>query len=167
MRLSPSKKFANAMTLGDKQRVDRFDPNFNEIDPESGRPFSSGHPDGVWILCIVLLFGSLIGTGLSIIDIQTSIKNSVPPIVGIAYLLTVVIGYIPPIFMLFKRKAFAVKWFLGLLVWTTFLATIVFLADILSPEAFRNELAITTIRLTVVAYISYYVYTLKRDNLLF
>jgi phosphoglycerol transferase MdoB-like AlkP superfamily enzyme len=149
------------------QQLDRFDPNFNDIDPESGRPFSSGHPDGVWILCIVLLVGSLIGTGLSIMDIQTSIKNSIVPIVGITYLLTVVIGYIPPIFMLFKRKAFAVKWFLGLLVWTTYLATVVFLADVLSPEAFEKELAITTIRLTAVAYIAYYVYGLKRDNLLF
>jgi hypothetical protein len=149
------------------QQLDRFDPNFNDIDPESGRPFSSGHPDGVWILCIVLLVGSLIGTGLSIMDIQTSIKNSIIPIVGITYLLTVVIGYIPPIFMLIKRKAFAVKWFLGLLIWTTFLATIVFFTDIISPDIFHTEIVTTTIRLTVVAYIAYYVYTLKRDNLLF
>jgi phosphoglycerol transferase MdoB-like AlkP superfamily enzyme len=147
--------------------VNRFSPDFNDVDPESGRPFSWGHPDGVWMLCIVLLFGAIIGSGLSIADIQTSIKSSIPPIVGTTYLLTVVIGYIPPIFMLLKRKTFAVKWFLGLLVWTTFLATVVLFADILSPEAFQTEIITTTARLTIVSYIAYYVYGLKRDNLLF
>lgn len=32
--------------------MDRFDGNFNDVDPITGRPFSGGHPDGVWMIII-------------------------------------------------------------------------------------------------------------------
>ena len=34
--------------------MNRFDPNFNDTDQITQRPFSAGHPDGVWIVAIVL-----------------------------------------------------------------------------------------------------------------
>ena len=35
--------------------MDRFDKNFHDSDPETGRPFSYGHPDGVWIICLAFV----------------------------------------------------------------------------------------------------------------
>jgi hypothetical protein len=34
--------------------MNRFDPDFNDADPVTHRPFSGGHPDGVWIIASVL-----------------------------------------------------------------------------------------------------------------
>lgn len=34
--------------------MNRFDRDFNDTDPITRRPFSDGHPDGVWIIVILL-----------------------------------------------------------------------------------------------------------------
>ena len=39
--------------------MNRFDKDFHDSDPASGRPFCNGYPDGVWMIGIILSFISL------------------------------------------------------------------------------------------------------------
>jgi hypothetical protein len=34
--------------------MNRFDPAFTDTGPITHRPFSGGHPDGVWLIAILL-----------------------------------------------------------------------------------------------------------------
>ena len=83
---------------------DRFNKNFNDIDPETSRPFSYGHPDGVWIISI--LFGlpvlcSALGFFATIVlFIFTGEFN---PAGIVAFLISSVL-FLPFILLLFRRS---------------------------------------------------------------
>jgi hypothetical protein len=50
--------------------MNRFDRDFNDTDPITHRPFSDGHPDGVWIIVILLgipLFAAMLAILISAI----------------------------------------------------------------------------------------------------
>lgn len=48
--------------------MNRFDKDFHDSDPITGRPFSSGYPDGIWIIGIIIslfLIATILGTGIA------------------------------------------------------------------------------------------------------
>lgn len=140
--------------------MERFDKQFNESDPETGRPFSGGHPDGVWIIAIIyslFILGALAGciTGLAQV-IQGDLKGLS---VALASVVSLVL-YAGSIVQLFKRSIVAIA-LIGFL-------SACFLVGTLGGAAFQNEqltpiLAVATI---VHIYILYYVFGLKKDGLL-
>src|SRR5690242_19028951 len=96
--------------------MDRFDPNFNDTDPVTGRPFSGGHPDGVWMMAILLgipVFAAALGVLVAAVML---VMGKLIPAVGILFAAALAaILYMPPIVMLFRRSRQALNWILGLL----------------------------------------------------
>src|SRR6476646_8950687 len=85
--------------------MNRFDRDFNDTDPITHRPFSDGHPDGVWIIVILLgipLFAAMLPILISAIMVFFS-----KSLAGLSTFLIVVgataglsIVFVPPVFLL-------------------------------------------------------------------
>jgi hypothetical protein len=85
--------------------MNRFDKSFNDTDPITGRPFSSGHPDGVWIIAILYSIPVILATAFALFSLF--FREDKSPIIAAA---VVVIAYVPPIILLFRRSKIAVWW---------------------------------------------------------
>lgn len=138
--------------------MSRFDSNFNNVDPESSRPFSGGHPDGAWMISIiygmVLLF-SFFGMIVGIISIFGD-KPNVFLVIACAFSFTV---FLPPIIFLFKRSIKALFYCLFILV--------LGLSGVISSYFYNPSLLYGLLAFVLVqSYISFYVYGLKKDQLL-
>lgn len=88
--------------------MDRFNRNFNDVDPETARPFSYGHPDGVWITAIVYSLVLLASLAALVVGIIKAITGD-----GFAWELILpafVNGsiFIPAIYWLFRRSEKAI-----------------------------------------------------------
>jgi hypothetical protein len=146
--------------------MSRFDPTFNEVDPITQRAFSGGHPDGVWIISILLGVPALLGllAGLIAIFMLITGKFSIAlgAIIGAAILLGL---YAPPIFLLFQRRVAAIYWMIGLLVFDLILT---FGAFGLPPEnPSRGQLlAVGMVGLIMRIFMVYYLFRLKQHKLL-
>src|SRR5689334_4532230 len=57
---------------------ERFADNFHDIDPKSGRPFSYGLPDGIWILCSIYGFLTLGAIGGAIFRALSKSEGASP-----------------------------------------------------------------------------------------
>jgi hypothetical protein len=139
--------------------MNRFDENFNNVDPETSRPFSGGHPDGAWIISIIYGFILLFSFFAIIVGLYKSIFGDnieLLPIMGglINYAL-----FLPPILLLLHRSAKALLWCLFLLALTVAALIISYISN---PSALYSILGAIIIQ----GYICFYVYGLKKDNLL-
>ncbi len=146
--------------------MSRFDPTFNEIDPITQRAFSGGHPDGVWIVSILLgipaFLGLLAGIAAIVMLVGGKFATALGAIVGAAVLLGL---YAPPIFLLFHRSATAIYWVIGLLVIDLILA---FGALGLPPEnSSRGQLlAVGLLGGAMRIFMVYYLFRLRQHKLL-
>ena len=144
--------------------MNRFDNSFNDVDRLTGRAFSWGYPDGVWVIGILYLLPVIATAGLAAVGAffspEFSIRQHVFPFLATCAL------YIPPVLLLLARSKFAV-------VWTAFLTLLYLAAAIIGGRALEREgqlegavLLGMGIAVGLQAYISYYTYTLKKDELL-
>ena len=144
--------------------MDRFDRSFNEIDPKTGKPFSSGHPDGVWIITILY---SLLSIGLivSAIIALLSYVGSAPEtrsaqvLLGVLGPLLGVVIMVGVMYFMFRRsnKAFIVN-----LIMSGALATMVVMT-LTSGGDVLMLLFIFGAHLSITAYL----FLLMRASLLF
>ena len=150
--------------------MNRFDPNFNDTDPVTHRPFSGGHPDGVWIVAIVLgvpIVAAALGVLVAIVMLFfTPLGKALLGVLG-ALVITVVTSliFVPPILLLFRRSRHAITWLLCLLA----LFVIAFGAGITAPEQnpIRSQLELTGgIGCLLFGGFIWYLYGLRRQELL-
>ena len=143
--------------------MDRFDKSFNDIDPVTSRPFSSGHPDGIWLISIiyslpiaipiaVIIFGILFGLIFS--GVSWSLVGGM---VGALFVYS--LFFMPIIILMFRRSVKAIYYalFLFALLCVGLLATYIF-----APESIIALIAAVILQ----GYICCYLYGLKKDLLL-
>ncbi|WP_062059738.1 hypothetical protein [Cellvibrio sp. OA-2007] len=140
--------------------MNRFDKSFNGSDPITARPFSSGHPDGAWIISIVygfILFSSSVGFFIGLYKSITGDSIQAPLIIGslVSWLL-----FAPPIKLIFMRSAKALFWCLAVL-------GIFVLALVISLFTNADSIIPTALATIVQAYICFYLYGLLKDELIF
>ncbi len=143
--------------------MDRFDKNFNNVDPETSRPFSSGQPDGVWLISIIYSLPVFIPITVIIVAIFLglifgSTSWSLVGGMAIAVIANSVL-FLPAIILMFRRSIKAIYYtlFLFLLSYFGILA-----AYFLKPDAIIAGIAAIVLQ----DYICYYLYGLKKDLLL-
>lgn len=140
--------------------MSRFDKNFNNVDPESSRPFSGGHPDGTWVISIIyglILLLSWIAILVGIFSSLFGDKINLFPVVAGTFGIAV---FLPVIILLFKRSIKALFSCLFILVLA--------LSGVISSYLYNPSLLYGLMAVTLAqGYICLYVYGLKRDNLLF
>lgn len=139
--------------------MNRFDTNFNDVDPITSRPFSWGHPDGVWIIGIMYFLISL----ASFVAVVAGIfKLFSPGFLGLALLLggsAALLLFLSTVILLFKRSEQSL--YPAIAILALFAGGFV----ISSFIALKSSLVALAV-LAVQSYICYYIYGLKRDGLL-
>jgi hypothetical protein len=139
--------------------MNKYSTNFNDIDPETGRPFSAGHPDGVWIISIVYSLIVFVSAGVALFGIYKIITGSDA---GYAMFLagaTNTLIFSLPVYFLFRRSANAV-YIIGFIAFLAVSAGIVSLFTGVSNKFVLSGIACLQI------YIFIYVIGLKKDGLL-
>jgi hypothetical protein len=87
--------------------MNRYDPDFHDIDPVTHRPFSGGHPDGVWLIAIVLALSALALDGLATVELRKSSDDPSFQSSAIFGGVVAIVVLVPSIFLLFARKKLA------------------------------------------------------------
>lgn len=139
--------------------MDKFDKNFHNVDPATGRPFSSGHPDGVWIISIIYAIIALASLGtvaFGLIQFMSNQDNAAASIVAGTINLAI---YGSIIFFLFRRSTIALS--------INYIVTIVL--GLLAIASFYNNIEAKFLLLAIFmshVYITHYMYGLVNDKLL-
>ena len=147
--------------------MDRFDKSFSRrLDPMTGRPFSSGHPDGVWIIYILYLlplFFAFLAAAVGVV--MTLMGKPLNPSL-LAPLVVAGILFVPALVLFARRSSAAVVWMSGVTVFfaTLAVAGLVYLSrsGTLSGAAMAGILGLVLMQ----AYGAYYAYGLSRDKIL-
>ena len=150
--------------------MNRFDSTFNDTDPITQRPFSSGHPDGVWMIAILLgipIVLAVLGVVAAVVMLvftkfTTGLITLLSAVVA-AVVITIVFG--SPILLLFRRSRQALTWILGLLAVFAFLLTASFTLPAESPLRPPLQMA-GIVGSFLFGYCAYYLSGLKRQELL-
>jgi MFS family permease len=150
--------------------MNRFDRDFNDTDPITHRPFSGGHPDGVWIIVILLgipLFAAMAGaliTAIMLVFTRSmaglgSFLGAIAAVVGLS------IVFVPPIVLLFRRSRHAITRISVL--FSFFASTLV--AGFVAPEdiPIRSQIFLAgVIGCVLFGSFIFYLFRLKRQELL-
>jgi hypothetical protein len=147
--------------------MNRFDEKFNDIDPITSRPFSGGHPDGVWMIAIIYVIIALVGALFGFVRIVQSVRSGSFPVLGIADLILVFGGYVPAVVFLFRRTAKAVAWLTGLFIWVCVAGAVVLLSGLVDDGSYWAVAIGAATAMLGQGYITYYGYSLRKDGLLF
>jgi hypothetical protein len=147
--------------------MNRFDEKFNDIDPVTSRPFSGGHPDGVWIIAILYGIIALVGALFGCVRIVQSVKSGSFPLLGIADLMLVFGGYVPAVVFLFRRSAKAVAWLTGLFILVCVAGAVVLLSGLVDEGSYWAVVMGAATAMLGQGYIMYYGNSLRKDGLLF
>jgi hypothetical protein len=137
--------------------MNRFDADFNDVDPITSRPFSWGHPDGVWIIGIIY---TLISLTSFVAVIAGVFKLFSPGWLGLALLVGGGVGlflFLSAVILLFKRSQQSFYPAIAILALSAGIFAIVSFVD------FKSSLAALA-ALGVQSYICYYIYGLKKDE---
>ena len=147
-------EFTNAMTMN------RFDKNFNDIDTITGRPFSKGYPDGIWIIAVMYgfvaffaLLATLGGIGMLIMGKGAEALPLLAVGVVVCALFSVITG------LLFKRSAVVLYFALGLCALALLGAALLHAAN---PAGTSILLVVALLQ----GYVGFYLYRLKSEALL-
>lgn len=147
--------------------MNRFDKSFNNVDPVTGRPFSSGHPDGVWIIGIFYLLVLTAAAGAAVVGVLTSVFSNQPySPQTLVPLLVMSCLCLPPIILLMKRSASAVIWMVGLALFFALMAVAAGIYLDRSNQLSGAAVAGLLIAVSAQAYAAYYTYELKQEALL-
>ena len=144
----------------------RFDKQFSEVGPVTSRPFSWGHPDGVWIIAIFYMLFALAGAIFGFVLIVQDVKSGSFPVLGAANLVLVFAGYVPAVVFLFRRSAKAVVWLTGLFIWIFAAGVMALLGGIPTQGSYFAVVIGVAIAVLSQGYITYYAYSLRKDRLL-
>jgi len=93
--------------------MNRSDPSYHEIDPQTYRPFSHGHPDGVWIIGTIyslIVTVAVLYSAISFFTQKTPSPTVLAPGAGTLVL------FVAPVVLLFLREKFAVIWLVALAI---------------------------------------------------
>jgi len=139
--------------------MNRFDKNFNESDPETGRPFTRGYPDGVWIMglltCLFLVI-TLIGTIWGSLDAWKE-SGSATAIVGISVSgILVSIVWASLLLFLVKRSA-------GVIVFSGALAFFALVGGAFGAKASGSGIAGPLVFFAIFMYFAIYAEGLRKD----
>jgi hypothetical protein len=139
--------------------MNRTDKDFHGVDANTSRPYSGGHPDGVWLIGIVYtLLSLIIGFSAATGMVGTSLITSGGRGTMWLSMLSICL-YVLTIILLFKRSAIA--------VFATVVITIFSILALVLTFLFNKEILISAVVLTAInSYIFYYVFGLKSDHLL-
>ena len=143
--------------------MNRLDPSFHEVDPQTARPFSHGQPDGVWIIGILY---SLITTVAVLFSIGTLIAQKGANLVALAPGVGALVLLVAPVVMLFMREKFAVIWLVGLAI---LVATVLVLAIVRMHQADHydiGQIVLLSLIPGLQLYAAIYSLLLKADDLL-
>lgn len=140
--------------------MNRFDENFNDIDPITSRPFSWGHPDGVWIIAIIYTLIVLVSFVSVVVGIYRLFSY------GLSHAFILLSGCVSlflfssALIFLFRRSNRAFYSAVTILIF----CVINYLAA--GPLGdFKLSMG-SLVVLCAQSYICYYIYGLKKDNLL-
>jgi len=85
--------------------MDKFDKNYFDSDPETGRPFCGGYPDGVLMICNILGIFTLAVLILALTTFLTAIKGMHILLLATALCLAAAAAYPITIYFLLHRSA--------------------------------------------------------------
>ena len=140
--------------------MNRFDVNFNNVDPETSRPFSSGHLDGAWIISIVYGFLLFFATIAALYGLYQTIMGNKEQLALIGAGVIAYVLFFPPMPLLFRRSKMALSWCLGLFA----LCVIALIASVFSGGGLPIPLILAVL---AQGYVCFYIYGLVKDSLLF
>jgi hypothetical protein len=143
--------------------MDRFDRKFNDVDPITFRPFSAGHPDGVWVGAIV--YGLLIVVPLialivvSVIGLLGGAPNY-DLLLKLAVMLVInIIFFLPGIIFAFRRS--------GKTIGYTFFLLFLFVLIAMAVYSYQPQFVIIPLIVVLLqGYNCWYLLELKKDSLL-
>ncbi len=139
--------------------MNRFDKNFNDVDPETSRPFSGGHPDGAWIIAILYSYILFVALLSALFDIYQSIFGGKIQLVSVVSTIFAYGLLLPLVILLFKRSRKAITWCGFLFAASLFALVLTYIFD---GGAVTYWLAVSAVQ----GYIFFYVYGLSKDKLL-
>lgn len=146
--------------------MNRFDPDFNDIDPATQRAFSGGHPDGVWLIAIIFGLPVVVAALAAIAAACMLVFGKFTTALGIFVAVAVVTFlYAPPVVFLFRRSVRALTWILGLLGLDLVMLAIAFGLPADNP-ARRPVQLFGLVGVVLHAIFSYYLNRLRRQKLL-
>lgn len=137
-----------------------FDSNFHGLEPKKSRPFSYGHPDGVWMISIVYFFAMLLAVGGVLMGLINLIKGDVSALGLIAASLVAFTLHFLSVRFLFLRSEKALLPLLAILVIVILGAAVSY---VVNPAGIVPVLIVLAIQL----FICYYVNGLRKEKLLF
>lgn len=85
--------------------MDIRNSDFNGVDPKTRRPISSGHPDGVWVISILLVILSLFSMGQVAIDVLAGNLRDVATYITAFFSTLLCCLYLSIVYALFRRSA--------------------------------------------------------------
>lgn len=145
--------------------MNRFDPAYHEIDPATRRPFSAGHPDGVWMIAIV--YGLITLAALVRVAVEIKIRKATGlPVELLTSAAVALVAYIPPIVLLFTRNALAVVWTTLVTVGSAVGAVFIGMQMLQQNTLGWPEIGALLAAVGFHAYIAIYTYLLKADSIL-
>jgi hypothetical protein len=139
--------------------MNRFDKKFNNVDPITSRPFSSGHPGGVWLISI--LYGLAIvvpAIGILVTLVMFFFTGTFNPAALAATAISLAL-FLPLIILLFKRSAKSI--FMAIFLLLVFSGVSAF-SYITSQDGLYVAIGLCFAQL----YVIYYMLGLKKDQLL-
>ena len=135
--------------------MDKFDRQFNDVDIQTGRPFSGGHPDGVWMISILYALSIVVCAGgfwFSFLQDPIALPLSL-----LCFVIVVVHGSV--IVFLFRRSSIA--------AYINPIVTVI--AGVFAVYALINALPHKNVTFGIFAghaFISYYLMGLVRDQII-
>jgi hypothetical protein len=139
-----------------------YDKNFHSVDPLTSRPFSSGHPDGVWLISIfygLVIAVPAVGILVSVVMLFFGDLDFSQLFIALGATVGSVFLFLPPILLLFERsdKVFYIFYFY---LAAFGMSTVWFYS--VDEKMFYFSLAL----LLLQTWAAYYVFRLKQDGLI-
>ncbi len=145
--------------------MNRFDDSFSGIDHSTGRPFSWGHPDGVWLIATLYSLPVMASVARVLLTLLFS-EGGVASLSVMLPLIITTVMFVPPIVLLFARSMLA-------FVWTVLLALLYLIVGIGYAVKLNHDGELGIVALLMIgavvfgqAFIAVYTYRMKRDALL-
>ncbi len=143
--------------------MDRFDKEFHGVDRETSRPFSAGHPDGVWLASILYglpVAGFLIGFAITLLmTLFTGSPGWKMVVTMLAALVVLSLLFAPIVTLLFRRSKKALPYSILLAV----VFSVICLGTYIGQP---QQIAVPAVLLVLQLFGVYYFWGLIKDRLL-
>jgi hypothetical protein len=139
-----------------------YDKSFHGSDPLTSRPFSSGHPDGVWLISIIyslLLALPILGLVAAIVMMLFLGGDFKTVLLAMGVAAAMIVVFLPAILLLFQRSG---KIFYVFLFYSIMLSISLVFSYYLQEQLFPIALGLFCLQF----WANYYVFRLKQDRLI-